>query len=137
MNRTSEFVLGLIGGILGACLAILMIFGAYISSTLVDFEQFSAINSNIILIEGILLLLLSGASILYSMPSRIQKNHVLSGVIHLITGILGFCLTFILWLLPGILLIISGALCLRKSRTKTIGDVASSTTPPKEPPSQT
>lgn len=71
----------------------------------------------VITVAGILLLIGSIASMVLSAPSQIRKHHKWSGGVTLATGILGFFVTFILWLIPGVLLIISGALSLRSPKT--------------------
>lgn len=118
MKRTTEFVLGLIGGIFGAGAGLLLVAGGIFGQAYMDMmdeaESVAMVDSTWITISGGLLLLLSIAAIIFAVPSLIRKNHVLSGIIQLIAGVGGFFLASLLWLVPGILMIVSGVLCFRK-----------------------
>ncbi|GGE06479.1 hypothetical protein GCM10011571_04520 [Marinithermofilum abyssi] len=116
MNRTAEFILGLIGGILGIGVGLFFIIAGLFGSAME-----TELGGNIEGVEfvfgiGIILLLLSLLSTVFSMPSMIQKNHMLSGIINLAVGALGFFLATILWIIPGILMIISGGLSMRSPK---------------------
>ncbi|MDN4594863.1 hypothetical protein [Polycladomyces subterraneus] len=115
MNRTTEFVLALIGGIFGLLLSLsyVLVGGVGLVSGVEEAQQ----GGIVITVAGILLLIGSVASMILSAPSQIRKHHKWSGGVTLATGILGFFVTFILWLIPGVLLIISGALSLRSPKT--------------------
>ncbi|BCU82355.1 membrane protein [Polycladomyces abyssicola] len=115
MNRTTEFVLALIGGIFGMLLSLsyVLVGGVGLFSGVEEAQQ----GGIVITVAGILLLIGSIASMVLSAPSQIRKHHKWSGGVTLATGILGFFVTFILWLIPGVLLIISGALSLRSPKT--------------------
>jgi hypothetical protein len=115
LNRTTEFVLALIGGIFGMLLSLsyVLVGGVGLVSGVEEAQQ----GGIVITVAGILLLIGSIASMVLSAPSQIRKHHKWSGGVTLATGILGFFVTFILWLIPGVLLIISGALSLRSPKT--------------------
>lgn len=115
LNRTTEFVLALIGGIFGMLLSLsyVLVGGVGLFSGVEEAQQ----GGIVITVAGILLLIGSIASMVLSAPSQIRKHHKWSGGVTLATGILGFFVTFILWLIPGVLLIISGALSLRSPKT--------------------
>ncbi|MDR6226694.1 DUF4064 domain-containing protein [Desmospora profundinema] len=130
MKRTAEFVLGLIGGILGAGAGLLVLAGGLFGQAYVDLmdeaETMAEIDATWITVVGGLLLLLSIASIVFSVPSMIRKNHVLSGIIQLVAGVGGFLLASFLWLIPGILMILSGALSFRKPKADSGGSAPQS-----------
>ncbi|MBN2908473.1 hypothetical protein JQC72_02935 [Polycladomyces sp. WAk] len=115
MNRTTEFVLALIGGIFGLLLSLSYVLfgGVGLVSGVEEAQQ----GGMVITVAGILLLIGSIASMILSAPSQIRKHHKWSGGVTLATGILGFFVAFILWLIPGVLLILSGALSLRIPKT--------------------
>ncbi|PTX49616.1 hypothetical protein C8P63_14011 [Melghirimyces profundicolus] len=119
MNRMPEFVMGLIGGIFGCGLALLMIIGGWFGSMAIgsETEFLTSAETSFALVAGILLLILSGATIGVSIPAVIRKNRVLSGTVNLITGILGFFLATFVWLTPGILILVSGTLCFRSAES--------------------
>jgi Na+/H+ antiporter NhaB len=120
MKRTSEFVLGLIGGIFGAGLALLTIAGGVFGQELVEMageaEALEGVDTSMLTALGVLLLLLSVAAIVFSIPAVIRKNHILSGIIQLIAAVGGFLIVTFLWVVPGLLMIISGILCFRKPK---------------------
>ncbi|PTM57819.1 DUF4064 domain-containing protein [Desmospora activa] len=120
MKRTAEFVLGLIGGIFGAGIGLLVVAGGLFGQAYMDMmdeaESVAVVDSTWLTISGGLLLLLSIVAIIFAIPSLISKNHIRSGIIQLIAGVGGFLLASLLWLIPGILMIISGALCFRKPK---------------------
>lgn len=115
LNRTTEFVLALIGGIFGLLLSLSYVLfgGVGLVSGVEEAQQ----GGMVITVAGILLLIGSIASMILSAPSQIRKHHKWSGGVTLATGILGFFVAFILWLIPGVLLILSGALSLRIPKT--------------------
>jgi hypothetical protein len=114
LNRTTEFVLALIGGIFGLLLSLSYVLfgGVGLVSGVEEAQQ----GGMVITVAGILLLIGTVASMILSKPSQIQKHHKWSGGVTLATGILGFFVAFFLWLIPGVLLIISGALSLRSPK---------------------
>lgn len=112
MNRTTEFVLALIGGIFGLLLSLsYLLFGGV--GLVSGMPQQGGM---VITVAGLLLLIGSIASMILSAPSQIRKHHKWSGGVTLATGIFGFFVAFIIWLIPGVLLIISGALSLRNPK---------------------
>jgi hypothetical protein len=115
LNRTTEFVLAVIGGIFGLLLSLsfLLFGGIGLVSGVAEAQQ----GGMVMTVAGIPLLIGSVASMILSAPSQIRKHHKWSGGVTLATGILGFFIAFILWLIPGVLLIISGALSLRSPKT--------------------
>jgi hypothetical protein len=114
LNRTTEFVLALIGGIFGLLLSLsyLLFGGVGLVSGMQEAQQ----GGMVITVAGLLLLIGSIASMILSAPSQIRKHHKWSGGVTLATGIFGFFVAFIIWLIPGVLLIISGALSLRNPK---------------------
>jgi Na+/H+ antiporter NhaB len=116
VNRTAEFVLGLIGGILGIGVGLFFIIAGLFGSAM-ETELGGKIEGvEFVFGVGIILPLLSLLSTVFSVPSLIRKNHMLSGIINLAVGALGFFLATILWIIPGILMIISGGLSMRSPK---------------------
>lgn len=107
MKRTVEFILGLIGGISGIiCAFIAMIIGG----TTAAFGSTSTGNS--IITCSIIALLLSVLAIVGSVI--ISSKTRLAGIFLIIAAIGGFICIFMFYVLPGVLLIISGLMCLIK-----------------------
>lgn len=101
MNRTAEFVLGLIGSILALLTSMLfVVLMAFVSSTGV------AAMVSILAFLGVALSL---TALVFS--CLVNKNPKVSGIVLIITGIL-IALTNFLQILFSILILISGIMCL-------------------------
>ena len=109
MNRTAEFVLGLIGGIfgiIGAIMGILM--GGAMSALGAD--SGSSISSSAIIALLVAILGIVGAIL--------AKNKTkLAGIFMVVSAVVGFICIFVFYILPGILLIIAGIMCLVRKDT--------------------
>lgn len=105
MGRTAELVLGVVGGIFGILSGVFAIFiggfGAVLdihsAETVIELG-FGAVVLGIIGIIG-------GAIVN-------RNNKVASGLL-LVSGILGFIAISVFWVIPGVLLIVGGALAFR------------------------
>ncbi|AAY60331.1 DUF4064 domain-containing protein (plasmid) [Bacillus cereus] len=112
MKRTIEFVLGLIGGILGIlCAVLVLFFGGF--GTAIDVDGADQI---IILGWGAVF-----SSILGIIGSVVVKSKSgIGGAFMLIAAIIGFLCIFAIYILPGALLAIGGLMgLLRKDKAST------------------
>ncbi|MBO1625255.1 DUF4064 domain-containing protein [Bacillus arachidis] len=109
MKRTTEFVLGLIGGIFGILCAFLVIFFGGLGSA------FEADGANQLMTQGWIAVLLS---ILGIVGSVIVKGKAkIGGAMMTVASIGGFICISAFYILPGILLIIGGLMgLLRKEK---------------------
>ncbi|WP_167629207.1 DUF4064 domain-containing protein [Listeria valentina] len=123
--RKTEFVLTLIAGITGIIAGLFGILGGGLigavsqSSEIAnnaavdtsDMEILAATGSMVVvmallaLVVGILLLIFS---------FFIKKNAKLWGILTLILGVIGFFLIGFLWIVPGVLAVIAGIMCLAR-----------------------
>ena len=113
MNRTTEFVLGLIGGIFGILSGItaLLVGGV--------FGAFNASGSGTIMGGGIVAIIVSIVGIVSGIIAKSKAK--LGGILMLLSGIIGFISIFVFYILPGVLLIIGGIMCLvKKSKSPTL-----------------
>ncbi|EEM07500.1 hypothetical protein BHU24_10385 [Bacillus pseudomycoides] len=110
MKRTTEFVLGLIGGIFGILCAFLVIFFGGLGSA------FEADGANQLMTQGWIAVLLS---ILGIVGSVIVKGKVkIGGAMMTVAAIGGFICISAFYILPGVLLLIGGLMgLLRKDKT--------------------
>ncbi|HLR04137.1 MAG TPA: DUF4064 domain-containing protein [Virgibacillus sp.] len=106
MNRTAEFVLGLIGGIFGIIAAIMAIFIGGIG------EAFGAEGSGGVTVAGWLAVLLSVLGIIGS--TLVRSRAKVGGILMVIAAVGGFISIFMFYLLSGILLLIGGLMALFK-----------------------
>jgi len=118
MKRTTEFILGLIGGSIGLLWSTFwLLSGLGNMSTLFtrhgtasDLEIFGFYSA----LAGAGMILMCAVAIIFSIPAIMNKNNKLAGGLIMAAGILGLIPGFIFfWLIPGTLLIISGAMALR------------------------
>ncbi|AQY51264.1 hypothetical protein PWEIH_11590 [Listeria weihenstephanensis FSL R9-0317] len=114
MNRTAEFVLGLIGGITGIIAAgTTMLAGLFMTAASVaTMEDFGSLFGFGAIAFGVLIFLMSGFAIVAS--CLIKANAKLWGIILIIIGGVGFVLIQLLWIVPGVLLLISGIMCVSR-----------------------
>ncbi|ADU32018.1 hypothetical protein [Evansella cellulosilytica] len=122
MKYTAEFILGLIGSILGFIFAIIWLFmgtgfwahfifgfqgGWYMDDSLFVVGFFIAAFQSIVLI-GIYI-----CSVIFSIPSNIEKNQKRSSIILIVGGSVALIIN-IASLIPSVLILISGILLTRK-----------------------
>lgn len=126
--RKPEFILTLIGGITGIIAAITGMIGASASKMIgnstdmqsnlemssSDIQQFDSIGSKLMILAVISLIV---AIILFVLSFQIKKNAKMFGIIILILSVAGFFLLQFLWIVPGVLGIIAGILCLARKVT--------------------
>ncbi|MFZ8008231.1 DUF4064 domain-containing protein [Bacillus licheniformis] len=112
MKRTTEFVLGLIGGISG-------FIGAFLALIVGGLDaSFNSSGTSDIIGLGWGAIFLSILGIIASVIVR--KKAKLGGILLIISGIGGLICIFLFYLLPAILLIISGVMGLaRRDKTTT------------------
>ena len=106
MNRTTEFILGLIGGIFGILSGItaLLVGGA--------FGALGASDSGTIVGGGVAAIIVS---IMGIVGGIIAKNKAkLGGILMIIASVIGFISIFVFYILPGVLLLIGGIMCLAR-----------------------
>lgn len=111
MNRTTEFVLGLIGGILGVPIAFLALFIGGIGSAAGEAD------GDTVIMLGWLAVFVSIIGIIGSVLVKFKPKF--GGVLLLLSGIVGFIAVSFFWILSGVLLIISGLMGLIRKDTKT------------------
>jgi hypothetical protein len=108
LKRTPEFVLGLIGGILGMIISGILF---------VSFANEPAISDNEASIVGtIILFVLQLTALILSCLVNNLNNYVFAGVM-LFIGILTIFLSVFILTIPGILYLIAGGLAFRKLKT--------------------
>lgn len=126
--RKPEFILTLIGGITGIIAAITGMIGASASKMIgnstdmqsslemssSDIQQFDSIGSKLMILAVIALIV---AIILFVLSFQIKKNAKMFGIIILILSVAGFFLLQFLWIVPGVLGIVAGILCLARKVT--------------------
>lgn len=107
MNRTAEFVLGLVGGIIGILITILGFFIGFIGF-MADDQDAAWI---IVIITFIFFVIQITALIMSCLVNRM--NNKLFGGLMITCGILSFPISLFLMFVPSVLYIIAGALGLR------------------------
>ncbi|EAE8346670.1 DUF4064 domain-containing protein [Listeria monocytogenes] len=129
--RKTEFVLTLIAGITGIIAGITGIVGGGLLATLSGSEELSnaasmttaesealAAAGGLTVIFSIIALILGVALIVFAV--LIKRNAKVFGILTLVAGVVGFFLVQLLWIVPGVLAIIAGIMCLaRKANTDT------------------
>jgi predicted tellurium resistance membrane protein TerC len=110
LKRTPEFVLGLIGGILGM-LTCAFIFNSFMS------EPETIDNNGPIFIVIILFVLQLTALILSCLVNNLN-NYVYAGIM-LFIGVVSIFLSIFILTIPGILYLISGGMAFRKFKSNT------------------
>lgn len=110
MNRTAEFVLALIGGICGIISGIFALMIGGLGSAL------QASGSETVSGLGWAAIVVSIIAIVFCVLLRNPSRTKLSGIILIICGIAGFICVSMFYILPGILIIISGAMCLLRKK---------------------
>lgn len=123
--RKTEFVLTLIAGITGVIAGFTGIMGgglmtAALSSSELTSEAgiYGSDVDAIVSASGIMVVVASFALIigvvLFIFAFLIKKNAKVFGILTLILGVVGFFLVGLLWIVPGILAIIAGIMCLAR-----------------------
>ena len=110
MSRTTEFVLGLLGGIFGIFAAGIALFVGGLDSVLNETGESAIINL------GWFAVLFSILAIIGSVV--VKSKPKLGGSFMLIAAIGGFICTSAFYILPGILLLIAGLMGLLKKNKK-------------------
>ena len=103
-SRTTELVLGIIGGIFGLLGGI----AAVIIGTF--FDAFGATGSSDIIITGSIAIIVSIIGIIGAILARNKPK--LGGILMIVSGIIGFICIFVFYILGGIFLVIGGILAL-------------------------
>lgn len=107
MKRTAEFVLGLVGGIIGILLSVVGLFFGFIGFLAED----PAVASWVLLISFGFLIIQVAALVMSCLVNRME--HKLFGGLMIACGILSFPISLFLMFVPSVLYIIAGALGLR------------------------
>ncbi|MCD7559828.1 DUF4064 domain-containing protein [Listeria monocytogenes] len=123
--RKSEFVLTLIAGITGIIAGITGIAGGGLLAALSGSEELSnatamtaadsealAAAGGLTVIFSIIALVLGIALIVFAV--LIKRNAKVFGILTLVAGVVGFFLVGLLWIVPGVLAVISGIMCLAR-----------------------
>jgi hypothetical protein len=107
VKRTAEFVLGLVGGIIGILLSFLGFFIAFVAAASDD-QQAAGI---IFIVTLLFFVIQAGALIVGCLVNRM--NHKLFGGLMIAFGVLSFPISIFLMFVPSVLYIIAGALGFR------------------------
>ncbi|MBC2137504.1 DUF4064 domain-containing protein [Listeria innocua] len=123
--RKTEFILALIAGITGVIAGITGIASGGILAAFSGSEELSnatsmtATDSEVLVAAGgltvifsIIALVLGIALIVFAV--LIKRNAKLFGILTLAAGAVGFFLAGLLWIVPGVLAIIAGIMCLAR-----------------------
>ncbi|PRD06797.1 hypothetical protein CQ058_29135 [Bacillus sp. MYb56] len=115
MKRTVEFVIGLIGGILGLLLSLFIVIGciSYTSSN----TSSGGIAEYIIITSSIALIIQIGLLVLACCVNKI--NNIAYGICMIVLSIISLFLGFFILFLPVVLQIISGAFAFRSLKQET------------------
>ncbi|MBC2237869.1 DUF4064 domain-containing protein [Listeria innocua] len=124
--RKTEFILALIAGITGIIAGITGIASGGILAAFSGSEELSnatsmtAADSEALVAAGgfaiifsIIVLVLGIALIVFAV--LIKRNAKLFGILTLVAGAVGFFLVGLLWIVPGVLAIIAGIMCLARN----------------------
>lgn len=103
MKRTTEFVLGLIGGIFGIISSLMAMFIGGAATA------FGSSHGSTITGSALIALIVSILGIVGSVLS--SKQTMLAGIFLIAAAIIGFICIFMFYILPGILLLIGGIMC--------------------------
>lgn len=123
--RKSEFVLTLIAGITGIIAGITGIAGGGLLAAFSGSEELSnaaslttadsealAAAGGLTVVFSVIALVVGIALIIFAV--LIKRNAKLFGILTLVSGVGGFLLVGLLWIVPGILAIIAGIMCLAR-----------------------
>ncbi|MBC1762652.1 DUF4064 domain-containing protein [Listeria welshimeri] len=123
--RKSEFVLTLIAGITGIIAGITGIAGGGLLAAFSGSEELSnaaslttadsealAAAGGLTVVFSVIALVVGIALIIFAV--LIKRNAKLFGILSLVAGVGGFLLVGLLWIVPGILAIIAGIMCLAR-----------------------
>ncbi|MHC5251583.1 DUF4064 domain-containing protein [Listeria kieliensis] len=123
--RKTEFVLTLIAGITGIIAGLFGILGGGLlgaasqsselaNSAAVDTSDMEilAATGGMVVIMALLALVVGILLLIFSF--FIKKNAKLWGILTLILGVIGFFLIGFLWIVPGVLAVIAGIMCLAR-----------------------
>lgn len=123
--RKSEFVLTLIAGITGIIAGITGIAGGGLLAAFSGSEELSnaaslttadsealAAAGGLTVVFSVIALVVGIALIIFAV--LIKRNAKLFGILTLVAGVGGFLLVGLLWIVPGILAIIAGIMCLAR-----------------------
>lgn len=123
--RKPEFVLTLIAGITGFIAGLTGMLGAGASKLIgtssqtqqdldlssSDLQKIDSVGSTLIVLSIIALIV---AVVLFVLSFQIKKNAKVYGIVILILSVIGFFLLKLLWIVPGVLGIIAGIMCLAR-----------------------
>ncbi|MBC6298253.1 DUF4064 domain-containing protein [Listeria sp. FSL L7-1517] len=128
--RKPEFILTLIAGITGVIAGVTGIVGGGIMSALLESpevvseaglygseaEQLAGTSGLVVILAGVALII---GIALFIFAFFIKKNALVFGILTLALGIIGFFLLNFLWVVPGILAVIAGIMCLARKTPNT------------------
>ncbi|ARM72386.1 hypothetical protein LMxysn_0751 [Listeria monocytogenes] len=127
--RKPEFVLTLIAGITGIIAGLTgVLSGGFLAALSGDEEFSSAVSisttdADALATTGGLVVILAGLALVIGIALivfavLIKRNAKLFGILTLVAGVAGFFLVSLLWIVPGVLAVIAGIMCLaRKVQT--------------------
>lgn len=114
VSRTAEFVLGLLGGIFGLFAAV---FAMVIGGAAEGLQEagYDTTGGDTVIGLGWLALVLSVVAIVAA--SLVKSRTQISGWLLLVSGVGGFVAVSLFWLIPGVLIILSGLMALLRGRS--------------------
>ncbi|MBC6972458.1 DUF4064 domain-containing protein [Bacillus sp. Xin] len=115
MKRKIEFILGIIGGILGILISLLIMFIGYLNELGPVLESSTGevpTNKNMIL--GLISLVISILGIVGSMLIKTKEG--IGSLIMIVAAISGFICISVLYILPGIFLLISSLMIIFRKK---------------------
>ncbi|MCD2224083.1 DUF4064 domain-containing protein [Listeria cossartiae] len=122
--RKPEFILTLIAGITGTIAGITAILGASFLTSIMGSEEISYAayasgtedamfaTSGLFIAIAVITLIIGIALIVFAV--FIKRNALVFGILTIIAGVVGFFFANFLWVVPGILAIIAGIMCLAR-----------------------
>ncbi|MBC1292093.1 DUF4064 domain-containing protein [Listeria booriae] len=115
MNRTAEFILGLIGGITGVIASCTALISGLVLTGIGAFDadpMFANYYGLGLLFASIVVFFIAVFGIVAA--CLLKRNPKVWGILLIIAGGIGFVLIQLLWIVPGVLLIISGIMCVSR-----------------------
>ncbi|WP_099221967.1 DUF4064 domain-containing protein [Listeria costaricensis] len=124
--RKAEFILSLLAGITGIIAGLFRVSTSALATALVsisaeDFLDLGASTTDVRMLATTSLLLIIPAilstiigAVLFIFAFILRKNAKVFGILILVLGAVGFFLLGLLWIVPGVLAIIAGIMCLAR-----------------------
>ncbi|MGG2066908.1 DUF4064 domain-containing protein [Bacillus sp. S14(2024)] len=110
MKRSVEFIIGLIGGILGLLISLFVVIGSASYAS-------SGGNGYLIITSGIALIIQIGLLVLTCCVNK--TNNIVYGICMIVLSVISLVLSLFLLSIPVVLQIISGALAFRTLRQES------------------